>query len=62
MNLQYSHEQSTVVMSGMVGMVLLVATWNCWRSNENGYAGLLVLHLLSPLNPWLIVEIGITLL
>ena len=35
---------NTVVMSGLV---LLVATWNCWISYKNGYAGLL--------NPWLIV-------
>ena len=32
-----------VVMSGLV---LLVATWNCWISYRNGYVGLLVLHLL----------------
>ena len=29
--------------------------WNCWTSYRNGYAGLLVLHLLLLLNPWLIV-------
>ena len=40
----------------MPGLVLLVATWNCWISYRNGYAGLLVLHLLLLLNPWLIVE------
>ena len=28
-----------------------------WISYKNGCAGLLVLHLLPPLNPWLIVEI-----
>ena len=39
-----------------VWMVLLVATWNCWISYRNGYAGLLVLHLLPLLNPWFIVE------
>ena len=44
---------NSVVMSGLV---LLVATWNCWISYKNGYAGLLVLHLLLLLNPWLIVE------
>ena len=38
-------------------LVLLVATWNCWISYKNRYAGLLVLHLLPLLNPWLIVEI-----
>ena len=32
------------------------ATWNCYISYKNGYAGLLVLHLLPLLNPWLIVE------
>ena len=26
-----------------LGLVLLVATWNCWISCKNGYAGLLVL-------------------
>ena len=30
--------------------------WNYWISYKNGYAGLLVLHLLPLLNPWLIVE------
>ena len=45
--------RNTVVISGMV---LLVATWNCWISYRNGYVGLLVLHLLPLLNPWLIVE------
>ena len=34
----------------MFGLVLLVATWNCWISYRNGYVGLLVLHLL-PLEP-----------
>ena len=53
-NLPYSHVCNTVVMSGLV---LLVATWNCWISCKNGYAGLLVFHLLLFLNPWLIVEL-----
>ena len=33
-----------------------VATWNCWISYRNIYVGLLVLHLLPLLNPWLTVE------
>ena len=49
-NLPYGHAWSTVVMSGLV---LLVATWNCWISYKNRYAGLLVLHLLPLLKPWL---------
>ena len=49
----YSHVWSTVVMSGLVP---LVTTWNCWINYKNRYAGLLVLHLLPLLNPWLIVE------
>ena len=52
-NLPYGHAWNTVVMSGLV---LLVATWNCWISYKNEYAGLLVLHLLPLLNYWLIVE------
>ena len=52
-NLPYGHVWNTVVMSGLV---LLVATWNCWISYRNGYVGLLVLHSLPLLNPWLIVE------
>ena len=52
-NLPYAHVWNTVVMSGLVP---LVATWNCWTSYKNEYAGLLVLHLLLLLNPWLIVE------
>ena len=61
-----AHVWNTVVTYGLVP---LVATWNCWTSYKNEYAGLLVLHLLLFLNPWLIVEmwpaqvfsIGITL-
>ena len=49
----YSHALNTVVM---LGLVLLVAAWNCWISYKYGYAGLLVLHLLLLLNPWLTVE------
>ena len=41
----------------MSGLVLLVATWNCWTTYKNGYAGLLVLYLLPLLNPLSIVEI-----
>ena len=44
---------NTVVMSGLV---LLVATCNCWISYRNGYVGLLVLHCLPLLGPWLIIE------
>ena len=31
----------------MSGLVLLIATWNCWISYRNGYVGLLVLYLLA---------------
>ena len=34
----------------------LVATWNSQTSYKNEYAGLLFLHLLLLLKPWLIVE------
>ena len=44
---------NTYVISGLV---LLVATWNCWISYKNRYAGLLILHLLPLLKPWLIIE------
>ena len=46
-NLSYSNVWNSVVMSGLV---LLVATWNCWISYRNGYAGLFFLHLL----PWIL--------
>ena len=46
-NLPYGHAWNTVVMSGLV---LLVATWNCWISCKNSYTRLLVLHLLPLLN------------
>ena len=52
-NLPYVHVWNTAVMSLLM---LLVATWNCWISYRNGYAGLLILHLLPLLNPWLIVK------
>ena len=51
--LPYDHVWNTVVMSGLL---LLVASCNCWIRYRNGYAGLLALHLLPLLNPWLIVE------
>ena len=35
---------NTVVITGLV---LLVATWNCWISFKNGYAGLLVFRKCS---------------
>ena len=66
-NLLYRHVRNTVVMSWLV---LLVTTWNCQIIYKNRYAGLLVIQLLSLLNPWLIFEmepacvfsIGITML
>ena len=47
------HLWNTVVTSGQVP---LVATWNFYTSYKSEYAGLLVLHLLFLLDPWLIVE------
>ena len=43
-NILYDHGWNIVVMSGLV---LLSDTWNYWISYRNGYAGLLVLYLLS---------------
>ena len=40
----------------MSGLVLLVVTWNFCISFKNGYAGLMVIHLLPFLNPLLIIE------
>ena len=48
-----AHVWNTVVTYGLVP---LVATWNCWTSYKNEYAGLAVLCLLLLLNPWLIFE------
>ena len=53
LNLPYGHVWNSVVMPWLV---LLIATWNCWISYRKEYAGLLVLHLLPLLNPWLILE------
>ena len=52
-NLPYGYVWNTVVVSGLV---LLVATWNCWISYKNRYTGLLVLHLLPFLNHWFIFK------
>ena len=38
------------------GLVLLTVSWNCYISYKNGQVGLLVLHIQTPLNPWIIVE------
>ena len=46
-NLPYGHIWNIVVTSGLL---FLVPTLNCWISYKNGYAGLLVLHLLLLLN------------
>ena len=51
-NLPYVYVWNTVVMSGLP----LIATWNCYTSYKNEYAGLFVLHLRLLLNPRLIVE------
>ena len=40
----------------MFGLALLAATWKCYISYKNGYRGVLVLHVLPLLNPWLINE------
>ena len=37
---------------------LLAVTWNFWISWKNGYAGLLVLHLLLHFNAWLIIRMS----
>ena len=47
-NLPYDHTWNTLVMSGLV---LLVVTQNCWINYKNGYAWLLVLHLLPLFEP-----------
>ena len=54
-NLPYAHVWNTVFRSGLV---FLVATWNCWKSYKNEYAGLLVFHWLPLLNPWLSSKCG----
>ena len=52
-NLLYLSVWNTIVTSGLVP---LVASWNCYSSYKNEYAGLLVLYLLLFLNPWPIVK------
>ena len=52
-NLPYNHAWNNVLISGLV---LLVATCNCWISYKNQYARLLVFQLLALLNPWLTVK------
>ena len=49
-NLPYSHVWNTVVTFGLVP---LIATWNCYTSYRNEYAGLLVLNftLVASLEP-----------
>ena len=43
-NLPYSQAWNTTVLSWLV---LRVATWNCWISYKNGYAGLLLSWILN---------------
>ena len=52
-NLPYSNAWNTDVM---YELVLLVATLNCYISYKSEYEGLMIRHLLSLLNPWLIIE------
>ena len=58
--LLYCNVWTTVVISTVVifELRLLVATWNCWIIYKNGYAGLLVLHLLHLLNPLLMAKMS----
>ena len=51
-----SNIQPSMEYCVMSGLVLLLATWNCKISHKNEYAGLLILHFLPLLNPWLIIE------
>ena len=51
-----SPEVALYLYKSTIRLVPLVASWNCYINYKNGFAGLLVLHLLSPVNPWLIVE------
>ena len=50
----YSLAWNTIIMSRLV---LIAIDWNCLISYKIGYLGLLVLHLLSVLNPWLIIKL-----
>ena len=54
------HKLKSYGLSGQI-FGLTRNCWNCWTSYKNGYAGLLVLHLQLLSNPWLIIEIVITL-
>ena len=49
----YGLAWNTVAMSGRVSVV---AAWIFYISYINGYVGLLVEHLVPPLNPWIILE------
>ena len=53
MNLQYGYTWNTVLMTRLLH---LAATWNCWISYKNRYAGLLAILGLPFLNPWLIIK------
>ena len=52
-NQSYVNVWNTIVKSGLVP---LVASWNCYSSYKNEYAGLLVLYLLLFLNRWPILK------
>ena len=41
--LPYGHAWNTIAMSGLM---LLVATWNCWINYKNRHEGLAAIHLL----------------
>ena len=53
-NLTYNLPWNTAVISGLV---LLATSWICNQNYRNRYVGLLVFHLLTFWNPWLIIYI-----
>ena len=52
----YYNGQKAITTRWVLAERFVDDTWICWTSYKNGYAGLLVLHLLLLLNPWLIVK------
>lgn len=53
-NPPFSLVWDTVVMSVLMEVI---AAWMCWISYRGRYVGMLVLHLLLHLDPWLIVSV-----
>ena len=47
----------SIYLLSLFSMYISVLTWICWINYRSKYVGLLVIHLVPLLNPWIIVKV-----